>query len=477
MKNAKAHRPRAWLTFAIVAALGTAGLVLLALVESPVWWQVIIYAWLPSVLLVFLGLLLLRRRVAPFRVAQILAAVLINGYVVAYIHGTILYQGFLKRLPQPVLNCYGGPLAVFACPIGSFQQMIGMKTIPWLVIGAFVLIGAFVGRAACAWVCPFGLWQDLLHKLKAGPRAGGRRWVTLGVVAAVGLAIVAALVLWLKLDWWRPLVFAWLPFVALVGFFLVRGKAEIPARMSVGGFLAAVGLAALVWFKFGAEFGVVTVAAGMLILGLVRGSRGVAVAALAGLALGTFGPAFNLGPLSGVLLGLALALAGAGLVLLFDKALKVSLPATFIKYGFLVLVAGLASYLTIEPWFCKLCPQGTLGAGIPLVLWDPVNALRGLVGWLYWVKVGILLLVIACAVGIKRPFCRLVCPIGAIYGPFNKASLLRLKLDRPTCKSCRVCRKVCPMNIEPHEEPNQLECIRCGECAWACPGSSLRLTV
>jgi polyferredoxin len=77
---------------------------------------------------------------------------------------------------------------------------------------------------------------------------------------------------------------------------------------------------------------------------------------------------------------------------------------------------------------------------------------------------------------VKRPFCRAVCPIGAVYSIFNKVSLLRMKLDKPACTGCNVCRKVCPMDIEPHHGPNQLECIRCSECTLKCPKGGLKFT-
>ncbi len=418
-----------------------------------------------------------RRRIAPYRLAQIIFAILLNAYILAYIQQKIIYQGFFKHIPQPILNCYGGPLAVFACPLGSLQQMIGMKTIPWLVIGVFVIVGAFVGRAACAWMCPFGLWQDLLYKVKTGPRAGKKRWLTLAIIGIIGLIIIALLVVFLHVIWWRPLLYGWLPVMLAVFFLLWRGKLELPSRLYTGGLLAGIGLGALVWWKYGASFGVVAGTAGMTLFGLLGGRYGTIPATVAAFLLAQLGPAVSLGPFSGTPLSLILAAITAGIIVLLDIVLNFRLPATFLKYGFLLLVAGLASYLTIEPWFCKLCPQGTLGAGIPLVLWDPVNSLRGLVGWLYWVKIGLLLLVLTAALSIKRPFCRLICPIGAIYGIFNKLSLLRLQLDTPTCTKCNICRRVCPTDIEPYQSPNQLECIRCFECAWRCPRSSLKIRV
>jgi polyferredoxin len=161
-------------------------------------------------------------------------------------------------------------------------------------------------------------------------------------------------------------------------------------------------------------------------------------------------------------------------VLVLDRVVKLTLPATYLKFAFLLLVAMVVAYKAREPWFCKLCPQGTLEAGIPLVLWDPQGGLRDLVGWLYYTKVTILLLVVLASMSIKRPFCRLICPIGAVYSVFNKFSLLRLNVDR-TCKTCELCTRVCPMDIEVHRNANQLECIRCLECKYACTPKSVQV--
>jgi ferredoxin-type protein NapH len=216
----------------------------------------------------------------------------------------------------------------------------------------------------------------------------------------------------------------------------------------------------------------------MILFGITGRWLAAALAAVAGLLLGWLGnPAFHVGPLAGLPLGIALALMSFLVVVILDVVAKASPPSNLLKFGVLLLVAGIASYFTAEPWFCKLCPQGTFGAGIPLVLWDPVHALRGLVGWLYWVKIGILLFFAVASVAIKRPFCRIICPIGAVYSPFNKGSLMYLEFDESTCIHCGICRKVCPMDIDPVQNPNQLECIRCNECVSNCPTSCLKFKV
>lgn len=98
--------------------------------------------------------------------------------------GTI-YAGPLKHICAPSLNCYSCPGALFACPIGALQvtmagagglDLTAIQTIParlmaiatslpLLVIGFLALIGSVVGRAACGWACPFGWFQELLHKI------------------------------------------------------------------------------------------------------------------------------------------------------------------------------------------------------------------------------------------------------------------------------------------------------------------------
>jgi hypothetical protein len=324
-----------------------------------------------------------KRRIAPSRVVQILFTIGINAYVMAYLQNKILYQGFLKSIPEPVLNCYGGPLSVFACPIGSFQQMLGIHVMPWLPIGLFVVIGAFVGRAACGWMCPFGLWQDLLYKIRTGAKAKGRRWISFSIVSAITALAGALLVRFVHLPVLKVFLFGWLPFTLAVLYVTLRGKLVMPRRMWVGGWLAGVGLGLLVWLEFEPSFGVVTGVVAMVLFGLTGRWFAAAGAAVAGVLLVAVKPGASIGLLQGFPLELTVAAAALALVLILDVVAKLSLPSLFLKFAFLFVVAGIVAYKTGEPWFCKLCPQGTFEAGIPLVLWDPVKGLRNLVGWLY----------------------------------------------------------------------------------------------
>lgn len=267
-----------------------------------------------------------KRRVALHRIGQIIASIITLGHVPALWTANI-YQGPLKAVCVPILNCWGCPLSLFSCPIGALQHFLNLHLFPFYIIGFFGAVGMLVGRMVCGWLCPFGLFQDLLYKIKSFK---------------------------LKLPKWM----------------------------------------------------------------------------------------------------------------------------TYLKYAVLIGVAGIIAWITLEPWFCKLCPAGILEAGIPLVLADKTGNVKALVGWLFWTKIAILVIVAALTIPIKRFFCRTFCPIGAIYSVFNKFSLVHLRVEKEKCKkpSCTFCQKICPMDINPYEDPNHKECIRCLECVKKCPHVAVSLS-
>lgn len=124
------------------------------------------------------------------------------------------------------------------------------------------------------------------------------------------------------------------------------------------------------------------------------------------------------------------------------------------------------------PYFCKLiCPAGTLEGGIPLVLLN--ETMRSAIGWLYAWKNLILIITIIAAIIIYRPFCRYICPLGAIYSLFNKVSVYRYQVNKHKCISCGKCADACKMAVNPLENANSLECIRCGRCKQACPTDAI----
>ncbi len=266
--------------------------------------------------------------------AQILFTIVTNGYLYGFLNGKI-YRGGLKYACVPGLNCYSCPGAVASCPIGALQALLNQKgfQIPFGVLGFFFLFGSLLGRFVCGWLCPFGLVQDLLHKIpvfKKNKRLPFHRV--------------------LKYGKYTVLVFL----VCVGSMFLFGGYAKVPA-------------------------------------------------------------------------------------------------------------------------FCKfLCPSGTLFGAIPLL--GANEALREQVGGLFLWKQGVLLALLLLSVKVYRPFCQYLCPLGAIYGRFNRFSLVQIRWERERCVSCGACEKACPVGLSVEEVSRSEECIRCGKCVSACPRECLHFS-
>lgn len=97
---------------------------------------------------------------------QALFAFTTNANVQDFLKGKI-YKGNLKNICVPGLNCYSCPGALGACPIGAMQAVEGSTKygISMYVLGFIVFVGVVLGRFVCGWLCPFGLIQELLHKI------------------------------------------------------------------------------------------------------------------------------------------------------------------------------------------------------------------------------------------------------------------------------------------------------------------------
>ena len=262
---------------------------------------------------------------------QLIFTILTNGYTYGYLNGKI-YQGSLKYACVPGLNCYSCPGAVASCPIGALQALLNRQgfQIPFGMLGFFFLVGSLLGRFVCGWLCPFGLVQDLLHKI---PVFRKRKRLPLHHILKFGKYAVLLL------------------FVCIGSVFLFGGFAKVPA-------------------------------------------------------------------------------------------------------------------------FCKyICPSGTLFGAIPLLAANKL--LRSQAGGLFFWKLGILLFLLLLSVTVYRPFCQYLCPLGAIYGLFNRFSLVQIHWEEQQCTSCGACEKACPVALSVREISRSPECIRCGRCIEACPGGCL----
>ncbi len=263
------------------------------------------------------------------RIIQLYAALLTNANIKGLFNGMI-YTGGSKNMCVPGLNCYSCPSTVGSCPLGALQNAMygsGTKT-PVYVLGILALFGIMLGRVICGFLCPTGLLQDLLYKIKTP-----------------------------KLK-----------------------KNKITRILS--------------YFKY------------VLLIGLV-----------------------------------------------------IAVPLAFMLQN------------TPVPAFCKyLCPSGTLGGAI-LLLINPVNAdMYGMLGGLFTWKFAVLVVILLASVFMYRPFCRFVCPLGAIYGFFNKIALLGVKVEKDKCTDCGLCVAHCKMDIK---HVGDHECINCGECIKVCPTKAI----
>lgn len=155
---------------------------------------------------------------------------------------------------------------------------------------------------------------------------------------------------------------------------------------------------------------------------------------------------------------------------------------TYLKYVILLLFV-IALPMTVvnevgmgDPFFCKyICPAGILEGGFPLSL---ANAsIWASLGWLFTWKSCILLRIAALSVFFYRPFCKWLCPLGAFYGLCYRISVYRLQVDADKCTACDACSRVCRMDVDVFRTPNHAECIRCGDCAAACPHKAITKTL
>jgi ferredoxin-type protein NapH len=154
---------------------------------------------------------------------------------------------------------------------------------------------------------------------------------------------------------------------------------------------------------------------------------------------------------------------------------KFALPR-FLSYGkyivlllFVVLMpVFLVDQLGLgQPWFCKLiCPAGTLLGALPLLVVKP--SLWQSIGFYFWNKLTLMILIVIGAILISRLFCRTLCPLGAFYSLFNKVSIVKLSFDEEKCVHCLACTRQCPTACQPYMDANNRDCIRCLKCIESC---------
>jgi polyferredoxin len=116
---------------------------------------------------------------------------------------------------------------------------------------------------------------------------------------------------------------------------------------------------------------------------------------------------------------------------------------------------------------CRICPAGALEAAVPNMVGQAIAGQE--VIWPNALKLIILGLFLLAIFLMRRPWCRLLCPLGAIFSLFNRVSAFFLRFDADECTHCERCHQLCEYGIQPEKTPNDLNCIRCLECTQCSP--------
>ncbi|HEX8960440.1 MAG TPA: 4Fe-4S binding protein [Geobacteraceae bacterium] len=83
------------------------------------------------------------------------------------------------------------------------------------------------------------------------------------------------------------------------------------------------------------------------------------------------------------------------------------------------------------------------------------------------VVIGVL---VVLALPVRNPFCRYLCPYGALVGLISILSPVKVTREKKTCVSCGVCTQVCPSYIPVMQKERvwSEECIGCWRCVSHC---------
>ena len=125
------------------------------------------------------------------------------------------------------------------------------------------------------------------------------------------------------------------------------------------------------------------------------------------------------------------------------------------------------------PGFCKyICPAGTFEGAMGL-LSNPANTAKfSMLGILFTRKFIIMLIIGLLCVFCYRSFCRFICPLGAIYGLFNRFNVIGVKVDSGRCNGCGSCVRSCGMDVR---HVGDHECINCGMCMEVCAQKAISI--
>ena len=161
------------------------------------------------------------------------------------------------------------------------------------------------------------------------------------------------------------------------------------------------------------------------------------------------------------------------------KKSRVTRALSWLKYVILaVFVVAIPLWYGLRyqiplPGFCKyICPAGTF-EGAMGHLANPANtSYYSMLGILFTRKFVIMLVIGLACVFCYRSFCRFICPLGAIYGLFNRFNVIGVKVDANRCNHCGACVRHCGMDVR---HVSDHECIHCGKCMEVCKQGAISI--
>jgi polyferredoxin len=113
-------------------------------------------------------------------------------------------------------------------------------------------------------------------------------------------------------------------------------------------------------------------------------------------------------------------------------------------------------------FFCRVCPAGAMEAALPHTAGTAIGG--GEIAWPSAAKMGVFALILAAMFFTWRPWCTVLCPLGAIYGLCNRVSVLFLRFHPDRCNDCDLCRRLCHYHGRSERRGGELSCIRCLDC-------------
>jgi polyferredoxin len=146
---------------------------------------------------------------------------------------------------------------------------------------------------------------------------------------------------------------------------------------------------------------------------------------------------------------------------------KFSLPvwAGYFRYVVLIALVLVIPFLFGEEsplFFCRLCPAGAIEGAAPNIV-QLATAGQPII-WPTVAKTVILVATLMAMLFTWRPWCTLLCPLGAIYSLLNRVSFFVLGFHADRCGKCDRCQNLCLDGGRIENRLDGMQCVRCLEC-------------